>query len=220
MSQDHPQAAGAAPKLSKGLRIVLTVAQLQQILGMGVHDEALAPLMIPVMRPSEEAVGTPAALDMLPITDPRVHGTPASAKAMAESLHGMAVNLTPSNVMTLLNGGHAIQRHVGRTPDQLKERLKDEPHIAAASSFLDIDKAVMAITEDLKGNASAITNWISTGKVKREFDWDTEEKIGISVIRDDDEVYDCTEVRTVLKVRWGSTGTPFFILTAFPFMKQ
>jgi hypothetical protein len=44
-----------------------------------------------------------------------------------------AVDLAASELM----GGHTLARHVGRTDGQLRERLRREPNIAAASTYSD-----------------------------------------------------------------------------------
>jgi filamentous hemagglutinin len=57
-------------------------------------------------------------------------------------------------------GGHTIARHVGQTDAQLAARLVSDPHIAAASTFVNIAGAELAIAEALDANAGNITAWI------------------------------------------------------------
>lgn len=47
-------------------------------------------------------------------------------------------------------GGHTLRRHVGRTDEQLRERLKSESNISAASTYTD-----RATAERVVGNRHA-----------------------------------------------------------------
>src|SRR5512137_1959892 len=42
-------------------------------------------------------------------------------------------------------GGHTLRKHVGRTDEQLRERLAEEPGISAASTYTDRAAAEMAV---------------------------------------------------------------------------
>ena len=57
-------------------------------------------------------------------------------------------------------GGHILQRHVGKTEEQLKQRLDDAPHLKIASSFRDEGTAERAISATLERNQAAIDDWL------------------------------------------------------------
>src|SRR5579871_4897314 len=56
-------------------------------------------------------------------------------------------------------GGHTIEKHVGKNEAWLRDRLKLDPHIGAASSFTDIRLAEWAISETMQVNATKIKAW-------------------------------------------------------------
>ena len=57
-------------------------------------------------------------------------------------------------------GGHILERHVGKTEEQLKQRLADEPHLKAVSSFHDESIAEQAIGRGIEEHQPAIQNWL------------------------------------------------------------
>ena len=60
-------------------------------------------------------------------------------------------------------GGHLIERHVGKTADELAARLVREPRIPAASTFNSLAEAAQAAREALQANASRIASWLASG---------------------------------------------------------
>ena len=56
-------------------------------------------------------------------------------------------------------GGHTLSRHVGRTDAELRQRLKDEPDISAASTYTDQDAAERSVGLALSKNASKVSDW-------------------------------------------------------------
>jgi len=56
-------------------------------------------------------------------------------------------------------GGHTLTRHVGRTDDQLRQRLRDQPNIAAASTYPDRDTAEHVVALVLEASADRIRSW-------------------------------------------------------------
>ena len=57
-------------------------------------------------------------------------------------------------------GGHTLGRHVGRTDDQLRRRLRDQPNISAASTYPDRDTAELVVGRVLEQSADRIRPWI------------------------------------------------------------
>ncbi|CRM04351.1 Cell wall-associated polypeptide CWBP200 [Pseudomonas sp. 28 E 9] len=77
-------------------------------------------------------------------------------------------------------GGHLIEKHVGRTHEQLLERLKQEPHIPAASTFKDRATAELAVANVLDDNKTKIKNFLKGKNSQIVITQKTEEPIGIS----------------------------------------
>ena len=57
-------------------------------------------------------------------------------------------------------GGHTLARHVGRTDEQLADRLRRES-IATASTYADVDTAERIVARTLDENAQRVKVWIA-----------------------------------------------------------
>jgi hypothetical protein len=60
-------------------------------------------------------------------------------------------------------GGHTLSRHVGRTDDQLRERLKKEHNISAASTYTDRQTAERAVGAAVQSDKENIQRWLQRG---------------------------------------------------------
>ncbi|WP_337016421.1 RNase A-like domain-containing protein [Pantoea agglomerans] len=115
--------------------------------------------------------------------------------------------------------GHTIERHVGKTPEELFERLEKSPRLKSSSSFKDIRDAEILISKVLRDNKNMISIWIKNippgigGKVH--IDGNFARQTGISVSKGSTEVKACYKVRVVLKFEYWH-GKPYFVLTSFP----
>jgi len=58
------------------------------------------------------------------------------------------------------SGSHTIERHVGKTDQELLQRLRDNPSITGSSTFTDQEKAERAIGHLLDDNRSTIATWL------------------------------------------------------------
>jgi hypothetical protein len=56
-------------------------------------------------------------------------------------------------------GGHTLARHVGRTDDQLRQRLRAQPNISAASTYPDRDTAELVVGAILEAETSRVQSW-------------------------------------------------------------
>ncbi|NWA32629.1 RHS domain-containing protein, partial [Pseudomonas sp. C6002] len=63
-------------------------------------------------------------------------------------------------------GGHLMQKHIGRTDQQLATRLKNEPHVPTASTFPDRATAESAISSVIASNKTKINSFVK-GKDKK-----------------------------------------------------
>jgi CDI toxin RNase A-like protein len=58
---------------------------------------------------------------------------------------------------------HGIDKHVGKTDEQLAQRLRDQSGISAASSYTDVDSAQLYTQRCLDAQAPEIKRWIDNG---------------------------------------------------------
>ncbi|MBI1840168.1 MAG: hypothetical protein HYR88_04875, partial [Verrucomicrobia bacterium] len=88
---------------------------------------------------------------------------PAATSAVAEHRATNAiVSAIPGGSLEANDraGGHLLSRHVGKTPEQLRQRLASDSHISAASSFTDRAAADAAIGGALKSERLRIQSWL------------------------------------------------------------
>ncbi|MGE1561344.1 RNase A-like domain-containing protein [Pantoea septica] len=117
-------------------------------------------------------------------------------------------------------GGHTIERHIDKTPEDLRARLSRRQELREASSFRNIREAEQLISKVLSDNSNQIQMWVKNVhpnvkvarmQLLRTFAHQT----GHVVKRGSQEVLPCYKVRVVLDFKqWH--GKPYFILTAFP----
>lgn len=115
-------------------------------------------------------------------------------------------------------GGHTLTRHVGRTDAELRERLRREPNISAASTWTDRDTAERAIGAALGSADGKLASWERREGRRpnlvlhyRDRSGDT---LGRSLSRGDDTTVPCTRALVVLK--WDERRDRFYVLTAYP----
>jgi hypothetical protein len=114
-------------------------------------------------------------------------------------------------------GGHTLARHVGRTDDDLRERLRREPNIAAASTYPDRPTAERVVAAALERSRRRVESWTGrTGprpNLALDYHGRSGQPIGRSLRRGDRDVRSCTDAVVVL--RWHPTGT-IYVLTSYP----
>lgn len=113
------------------------------------------------------------------------------------------------------HGGHTLERHVGKSDAQLRERLQDEPNIAAASTWTDREIAEVTIAEALHVERSRIDRWMRRGypRANLALHYDAGHVIGRSIRRGGKQSENCTNA--VIVLRAGGPDT-FYVLTAYP----
>ncbi|MGG2016743.1 RNase A-like domain-containing lipoprotein [Bacillus sp. S10(2024)] len=62
--------------------------------------------------------------------------------------------------------GHTLERHVGKTDEQLKERLRTD-NVSAASTYYDKETATKAVKDTLKQHEKEINKWLKESKENR-----------------------------------------------------
>lgn len=116
-------------------------------------------------------------------------------------------------------GGHTIDKHVGKTAEELFARLENSPKLRSSSSFKSKKDAEVLISKILRDNKNQITALAKVvplnANLKKVFDMNFARQVGISVSRGSTEVKACYKVRVVIKFeRW--QGKVYFVLTAYP----
>ena len=114
-------------------------------------------------------------------------------------------------------GGHTLARHVGRTDGDLRERLRREPGIAAASTYPDRRTAERIVAVTLQRSARRIEAWSaragSRPNLALDYRGQAGETVGRSLRRGDTSVRSCPDAVVVL--RWHASGT-YYVLTSYP----
>jgi Bacterial CdiA-CT RNAse A domain len=112
-------------------------------------------------------------------------------------------------------GGHTLKRHVGRSDDELRERLSREPSIAAASTYSDRGSAEQVIGLTLERNRDKIDRWLSRpgGHPNLVLDYDGSQPIGRTLRRGEDRAQPCS--RAVVILKWSGRGE-YYVLTSYP----
>jgi hypothetical protein len=114
-------------------------------------------------------------------------------------------------------GGHTLRKHVGRTDDQLQERLRHERNISAASTWTDRETAERAVGIALQQNHDKIDRWLNRSEghpnLVIDYDGDVSRPIGRSLRRNAGQPEPCAHATIVL--RWAGPND-YYVLTSYP----
>ncbi|MGF6656028.1 hypothetical protein OKW34_006618 [Paraburkholderia youngii] len=113
-------------------------------------------------------------------------------------------------------GGHTVEKHVGRTEAQLRERLTREPKRQTVSSFTNIESAEWAISEVMRVDALRIKRWAQSSRRAKplELEKDVGRTVGYGISRKTDSLTGMSVVHLVLKYETYN-GMPYYVLTAY-----
>ena len=112
-------------------------------------------------------------------------------------------------------GGHTLRKHVGRTDEQLRARLEQEPGISAASTYTDRAAAEMAVGTVLEQARGRIERWLERrGRAPNlVLDYRGERPIGRTLHRGDSASLPCSDAKVVLRM---SRSGQYYVLTSYP----
>jgi hypothetical protein len=112
-------------------------------------------------------------------------------------------------------GGHTLDKHVGRTDDELRERLERERDISAASTWTDRNAAEETVAAALRANQSKIDRWNDRGypRANLALHFDAGHAIGRTLRHGESTIQPCTSAVIVLKA---DPSGGFFVLTTYP----
>ena len=115
-------------------------------------------------------------------------------------------------------GGHTLSRHVGKSDAQLRERLRRDRRISAASTWTDRATAEEVVGAAIAASRSRIERWTNRegSRANLVIDWpgDGRKVIGRSLLRGAKEPVPCT--RAVVILRWSVDGEIYYVLTSYP----
>lgn len=109
-------------------------------------------------------------------------------------------------------GGHVLEKHVGKTDEQLVARLRQEPRLPAASTFQNEATAEQAIKQTIEKNQEQIKQWLAADSSKPlALDHGFQRTIGRGIDRSEMKVTERSTAIVVLKKDNGG----FYVLTAY-----
>ncbi|SPB17149.1 hemagglutinin [Caballeronia novacaledonica] len=112
-------------------------------------------------------------------------------------------------------GGHLLDKHVGKSEQDLATRLANDPKISGSSSFPDRATAENFVSQALDANKSTITDWLAGSSSRLRLDYSSSDPTGISVAKGTSGAVDVNSARVIL-VRDPSMPTGYKILTGYP----
>ena len=112
-------------------------------------------------------------------------------------------------------GGHTLDKHVGRSDQELRERLDRERNISAASTWTSREVAEETVAQALRAEQNKIARWEGRGHPRPNLalHFDARRVIGRSMRHEDDGSSPATQAVIVLKAD-GPNG--FYVLTSYP----
>src|SRR4029434_3012026 len=114
-------------------------------------------------------------------------------------------------------GGHTLRKHVGKTDQELRERLQRERNISAASTWNDRPTAERAVGIALEQNRDTIARWLSRSgghaNLVVDFDGNQAHPVGRSIRRGTDHADAWPHATLVLK--WVEPSD-YYVLTSYP----
>jgi hypothetical protein len=135
-----------------------------------------------------------------------------TAKSNRPSKHAGARDLAADEAQ----GGHTLKKHVGRSDNDLRERLRREPNISAASTYTDRHNAEDFVGECLAENQGRLIQWENADRhpnLVLDCIGDPAWPIGRSLRRGRSEVEPCSKATLVLKFE---PPQDYYVLTSYP----
>ena len=115
-------------------------------------------------------------------------------------------------------GGHTLARHVGRTDEQLRQRLRAQPNISAASTYPDRETAELVVGAILQAESSRIRSWTRRSGSRPNLALRTKTPrgppIGRVLERGGRTPLDAHHAVVVL--RWDTAANSYYVLTSYP----
>jgi hypothetical protein len=112
-------------------------------------------------------------------------------------------------------GGHTLDKHVGRSDSELRERLDRERNISAASTWTNREVAEETVGQALRAEHDKIVRWEERGyrRPNLALHFDAGRVIGRSMRHGDESSAPSTQAVIVLKADGPNS---FYVLTSYP----
>lgn len=115
-------------------------------------------------------------------------------------------------------GGHTIARHIGKSDDELFERLKKEPQISAASTYTDVETARRVVAAALAQSRDRLQAWERRSGARPNLVLNYAQSggrpIGRSLARGERVARSCR--RALVVIRWHERRRAWYVLTSYP----
>ncbi|MGF6701009.1 hypothetical protein OKW38_005686 [Paraburkholderia sp. MM5496-R1] len=143
-------------------------------------------------------------------------GSIKAARAASVTMGRIDLEMHEAKALHPRIGGHTLEKHVGRTEVQLRERLVREPKRQTVSSFMNLQCAQWAISEVMRYDASRIKIWAQSASRNKplELEKDVGRKVGYGISRKTGVLTEMSIVHVVLKYETYN-GMPYYVLTAY-----
>ena len=115
-------------------------------------------------------------------------------------------------------GGHTLARHVGRTDEQLRRRLRDQPNISAASTYPDRETAELVVGLVLWQSTDKVTSWTCRRGSRPNLALRTSDPRGppIGRVLQRGARTPVPARGAVVVLRWDERRATYFVLTSYP----
>jgi CDI toxin RNase A-like protein len=112
-------------------------------------------------------------------------------------------------------GGHTLSKHVGKSDEDLRQRLTREHNISAASTYTDRDTAQKVVGTVLDQQREKIQRWLerSGEHSNLALDYRGEHPIGRTLRRGSSSAQPCSQALVVLRY---AGGGQYYVLTSYP----
>lgn len=122
-------------------------------------------------------------------------------------------------LFTRSSSSHLLDRHVGKTINDLVNRALTDPNCGPlASAFTNQSTAIQAIRENLRGNATVIKNWLESSDNIITIKFDSGYSLGDGVYKGTSTVVDSSKLTKseLFLVKDATSPTGFNIITGYP----
>jgi toxin YxiD len=141
---------------------------------------------------------------------PDINASSSRMEARVQIWQSSPRNLTQDEAA----GGHVLRKHVGRTDDELRERLERERSISGASTYTDRATAEHAVGAAIAASQDRIHRWLNRpgGHPNLVLDYDGSQILGRTLNRGESQSRPCSHAVVVLK--YDAPG--YYVLTSYP----
>ncbi|MEW4285109.1 RNase A-like domain-containing lipoprotein [Priestia koreensis] len=141
----------------------------------------------------------------------------------SEQPHSTSSEKKESNILDEMEGppknGHTLEKHVGKSDQELTDRVQRE-HVTAASSYSDKDTATKAVEEALKVHEKDIENWLQSNRDRLVLQTSHSFAVGKSVLRSDMRVHNELHNTLTVLAKDPTSERKYKIITSYPVAKR